>query len=247
MRNTPARRPSQGAARMKIYRLPDRCSALIFDIDGTLYTCPEYVFEQIDSQVRHLGELRGITADEARKLVSDFRKKYAAEHNGSEISLGNLLTYFGIPIKENIEWRKTLFSPEKYLHKDEKLIATLSKLAQTKKLICVTNNPVDPARRTLKALGIDSLIPNIIGLDTCGKSKPAREPFELAAQTAGVPFAECIAVGDRYDIDVALPLRMGMGGIVVSGAEEIYMLPELLDKQNLLFSGNWCFFISAVL
>lgn len=44
------------------------------DIDGTLYTCPAYVFEQIDSQVRHLGELRGITADEARTLVADFRK-----------------------------------------------------------------------------------------------------------------------------------------------------------------------------
>jgi HAD superfamily hydrolase (TIGR01549 family) len=215
---------------MKIYRIPDKCSAVIFDIDGTLYTCPEYVFEQIDSQVRRLGELRGITADEARALVADFRKKYAAEHNGSQISLGNLLTCFGIPIQENIEWRKTLFSPEKYLHKDEKLIRALTDLARTKRLVCVTNNPVDPARRTLKALGIDTIIPDIIGLDTCGKSKPDRKPFELAAQTAGFPLAECIAVGDRYDIDVALPLQMGMGGIVVSGVEEIYTLHELLDK-----------------
>lgn len=215
---------------MKIYRIPDKCSAVIFDIDGTLYTCPAYVFEQIDSQVRHLGELRGITADEARTLVADFRKKYAAEHNGSQISLGNLLTCFGIPIQENIEWRKTLFSPEKYLHKDEKLIRALTDLARTKKLVCVTNNPVATARRTLKALGVDTIIPDIIGLDTCGKSKPDRKPFELAAHTAGSPLAECIAVGDRYDIDVALPLQMGMGGIVVSGVEEIYTLHELLDN-----------------
>ena len=37
-----------------------------------------------------------------------------------------------------------------------------------------------PARKTLEAIGIASLIPDIIGLDTCGKSKPALEPFQLA-------------------------------------------------------------------
>ncbi len=213
---------------MKIYRLPQKCSALIFDIDGTLYTCPEYVHEQIDSQVRYFAQLRGISADDARKMVADFRKTYAGEHNGAKISLGNLLTHFGISIQESIGWRKSLFDPAKYLKRDENLIAALADLAKKYTLICVTNNPVAPAQKTLEVIGISSLISDIIGLDTCFKSKPAREPFELAAKKACSPVSECIAIGDRYDIDVALPLDMGMGGIVVAGAEEVCTLPSLL-------------------
>ena len=216
---------------MQTFALPEQAKALIFDIDSTLYTCPEYAHEQIDSQVRHFATLRGISADAARSLVADYRRKYAADHNGKRISLGNLLVAFGISIEESIEWRKTLFNPADYLHRDEKLIATLAALREQYALACVTNNPVEPARRTLEALGVDGLIPHIIGLDTCKKSKPAREPFMRAMQALQVTAEQCISIGDRYDIDIALPLEMGMGGILVSGVEEVYTLPTLLSES----------------
>lgn len=38
---------------MKIYRIPQKTGAIIFDIDGTLYTSPEYVHEQVDVQIRY--------------------------------------------------------------------------------------------------------------------------------------------------------------------------------------------------
>ena len=214
---------------MQIYQFPLRPRTLIFDIDSTLYTCPEYAHEQIDSQIRYFATLRDISAPDARALVSDYRKKWAQEHNGARISLGNLLLAFGIPIEESIEWRKTLFNPFDYLHKDERLYETLSELSMRYRLVCVTNNPVEPARKTLEALGVDSLIPEIIGLDTCFKSKPAREPFELAMQKTESQASECISIGDRFDIDIALPLDMGMGGILVNGVEEVYMIPDFLD------------------
>ena len=37
-----------------------------------------------------------------------------------------------------------------------------------------------------------------------------------------------IAIGDRFDLDVQLPLQMGMGGIEVSGVEDLYDLHTLL-------------------
>ncbi len=98
-------------------------------------------------------------------------------------------------------------------------------------MICVTNNPVLPARKTLDALGISEFIPEIIGLDTCGVSKPNKKPFLLAAEKTGVPVCDCLAVGDRYDIDIALPLEMGMGGILVNGVEDVYTLPDILDTN----------------
>lgn len=216
---------------METYRLPKKAKCLIFDIDSTLYTCPEYAHEQIDCQVRHFAKLRGITPDEARRMVSDFRKKYAAEHDGKRISLGNLFTHLGISIEESIAWRTALVHPENYLSRDEKLISVLSELKKNYHLICVTNNPVAPAVKTLEVLGIDHLIEKTIGLDTCMKSKPAHEMLELAAKTANATFGECISIGDRFDIDLSLALETGMGGILVSGVEEVYELPALLGEK----------------
>ena len=225
---------------MEIFNLPKNAKCLIFDIDSTLYTCPEYAHEQIDCQIRHFADLRGMTHEQARKMISDARKDYAASHDGKRISLGNLFTHFGITIEESIAWRTALVHPEEYLERDERLISVLADLQRRFSLICVTNNPVAPAVKTLEVLGIDHLIEKTIGLDTCKKSKPDREMLDLAAKTAGVAYNECISIGDRYDIDLALPLEMGMGGILVSGVEEIYELPGILgtSRQKISTSSN---------
>jgi len=211
---------------MKIYKLPENLKAFIFDIDSTLYTNPSYAYEQVDCQVRQFAKERGITADQARKLVADYRKKFALEHNGSKVSLGNTLLAFGVPISQSVEWRRALLEPADFLGPDQRLIETLKILQAEYKMICVTNNPVLPARKTLEALGVSDFFPDIVGLDTCLKSKPAIEPFRTALSILELPASACLAVGDRYDMDIALPLEMGMGGILVSGVEEVYQIPE---------------------
>ena len=214
---------------MKIYKIPDDLQTIIFDIDSTLYTNAAYAFEQVDCQVRQFAKERGITADEARKMVADYRKQFAAAHDGKKISLGNTLLAFGIPIAQSVEWRKTLMEPADFLTRDERLIQTLQKLSERFNLICVTNNPVFTARKTLNAIGISEFFPEIVGLDTCLKSKPAVEPFMKACEITGTTPQECIAIGDRYDMDIALPLELGMGGILVTGVEEVYGIKELFN------------------
>lgn len=217
---------------MKIYKIPADLKAFIFDIDSTLYTNPAYAFEQVDCQVRQFAKERGITADEARKMVADYRKQFAAEHNGSKVSLGNTLLAFGVPISQSVQWRRELLEPSDFLGRDNKLIETLAILQEKYQLICVTNNPVLPARKTLDAIGVSDFFPQIVGLDTCLKSKPAVEPFQTAVEwlskssTEEIKAENCLAVGDRYDMDIALPLEMGMGGILISGVEEVYQIPK---------------------
>ncbi|MCR5172186.1 MAG: HAD family hydrolase [Treponema sp.] len=219
---------------MKVYKIPAETKVLIFDIDSTLYTNPEYAKEQIDSQVRHFADIRGITHDEGRKLVRNFRSEWAKTHGGKKISLGNLLTHFGISIEQSIQWRKTLFDPAKYLCRDEKLIQTMDALSKKYFIICVTNNPVEPATRTLQVIGIQNYIKKVIGLDSLKKSKPAKEIFELALKSSQnvldppVEFNNCISIGDRYDIDLDLPLELGMGAILVDGVNDVYSLNSLL-------------------
>ena len=215
---------------MKTYNIPKNLQTIIFDIDSTLYTNAAYAFEQVDCQVREYAKITGLTADQARKKVAAYRKEFAAKNEGKKVSLGNTLLAFGIPIEQSVEWRKNLLEPALFLSLDEKLIQTLTGLKEKYRMICVTNNPVLPARKTLEALGVSAFFPDIVGLDTCFKSKPALEPFQKACEITQSKAENCLAVGDRYDMDIALPLEMGMGGILVSGVEEVYKLPQLLLK-----------------
>lgn len=207
---------------MQARNIPSEVSALIFDIDNTLYTNEAYAFEQVDVQVREFAKLRGISADEARQMVAEKRKEWAASHDGAQITLANIMLSFNIPVSQSIAWRSELIRPEDFLSEDARLIAVLEKLAEKYKLIAVTNNPVKTGRRNLRALGIEGLFTDVVGLDTCGISKPAPEPFLKAVQLLGVPKEECVSIGDRYAVDLATPLSLNMGAILVSGPEELY-------------------------
>ncbi len=213
---------------MKIFKIPQDLKAIIFDIDGTLYTCPAYVFEQVDVQIRYWSKLNGWTSDEGRKKMNDFRKKWSREHNGKKISLGNAFTHFGVSIEQSIEWRNSLLHPENFLKKNKELTIALEYLKSKYKLLALTNNPVSAAKKNLAAIGIENQITDIIGLDTCCKSKPAKEMLEKAGKMENCTYDQMLSVGDRYDIDLALPLEMGMGGVLVNGAEDVINLSKML-------------------
>ena len=208
---------------MKTYNIPEVVKGIIFDIDGTLYTSEEYVFEQVDVQVRHFAKLKSISVEAARKMVEEYKAKWAENHNGEKISLAKTMAAFGIPVAESIQWRKNLIKPEKFLSRDEKLVKTLENLKSKYKIICVTNNPVFTARKTLEAIGVSEFFPEIIGLDTTGLSKPHYLPFSMALEKLGLNAKNCVAVGDRFNIDIELPVKMGMGGILVDGVEDVYL------------------------
>ncbi len=219
---------SQTGGFPRFYSVPSGLKAIIFDIDSTLYTNAEYAFEQVDCQVRRFASLRGITNDQARKMVADYRKKYAKENGGKKVSLSNTLLSFGVSIEQSVQWRRELIEPADFLGTDKRLQEALAALGRRYKLLCVTNNPLLPAQKTLDALGVADLIEVLVGLDTCNLSKPAKEPFVLAAKKAGTDPASIVSVGDRYDLDLAPALELGMGGILVRGVADVYRLPDLL-------------------
>ncbi len=215
---------------MKKFNIPSdlsRIRGFIFDIDNTLYRDDEYAAEQIDCQVRAFALQKGITAEEGRRMVAEFRAEWAAAHDGAKTSLANVLLHFGVPVAQSIEWRRTLIKPEEFLKPDPDLKKALTALAGRAKLLCVTNNPVATAYRNLKALDIaDVLCPrktaeDIVGLDTCGVSKPDRRVFLRALQVLDLAPGQIVSVGDRFDIDLACPLEMGMSGLLVDGPCDI--------------------------
>jgi phosphoglycolate phosphatase/putative hydrolase of the HAD superfamily len=216
---------------MKTYALKRQCAAILFDMDCTLYTHPEYARSQIELPVERLAVLKGKAFNEMNAGIARWREEWAAEHGG-QISLGNAFAAFGVPIEESVRWREELYQPERYLAKDMRLRAALAALAARFRLAVVTNNPVSIARRTLAVLGVQDFFGAVVGLDTCGVSKPHEAPLRTAAEWCGAAIAACVSVGDRYDIDLALPLQMGMGGVLVDGVEDVYRLPEIFVPKE---------------
>lgn len=212
---------------MKLYSIKKNSETIIFDIDSTLYTNKTYASEQIDVQIRFIADEMNMDYKVLKKQIESYRNEEALK-TGQKQSLGNTLIHFGIPLSKSIELREKLLKPELYIKKDYRLRKVLERLKTKYKLITVTNNPYIPAFKTLVAIGIQDLFIDIISLDKSGVSKPHQKPFELASQKAGSPWDKCISVGDRFSIDLEIPLKMGMGGILVTGVEEVYRLPEIL-------------------
>ena len=219
---------------MKVYYLPSEVKALVFDMDLTLYTHPEYGQYQIDSLVERLGKLRGLSFQEMSCEVEKTRKVLAESQGRGNTSLSNVLCHYGINMEENVRWREETYKPEQFIKEDLKLKANLNELFQSYILGVVTNNPVLIARRTLAALGVGECFTVLVGLDTCMVSKPHEKPFIKFAELAGCPPECCVSIGDRYDIDLDIPLKLSMGGILVDGVEDVYQLPSVL-KQELIY------------
>jgi len=213
---------------MKICHLPACVRALIFDMDLTLYTNPEYGQYQVDCLVERLGRLRGLSFDAMNREIEDARRLWARTHDGKKPSLSNILLSYGISMEENIRWREETCEPAEFLREDTRLKNTLEELSRLYIMGVVTNNPSLVARKTLAALGVEKLLPIVVGLDTCKVAKPHKMPFMKFSELSACPPETCVSIGDRYDIDLDLPLQMGMGGILVDGVEDVYELPEIL-------------------
>ena len=185
--------------------------------------------DQTVSLIRRLSERLSLEFDETKKRIEGIQSFFMRENRGRKLSMGNLFRQFGVSIEENCAWRSELFNPEDYLDPDKTLASILSGLETHFSLAAVTNNTVHIGKRTLNALGVERFFPVIIGLDTSLVSKPHERPFRLACEALGLPCSRLVSIGDRFEVDIELPLVMGMGGILVESMADTYSLPETLQ------------------
>ena len=218
---------------MKIYRLPSTIRALAFDMDLTLYTNPEYGQCQIDRLIEKLGKLRGLSFDDMKREIETARETWKLSHDGKAPSLSNIFLGYGIGMEENIRWREEVCEPAMFISEDTRLRETLGELSRSYTLGVVTNNPALVARKTLAALGVEEFLPIVVALDTCNCAKPHEIPYRKFSELSSSPPEACVSIGDRYDIDLAIPLELGFGAVLVDGVEDVYKLPEVLGRNSI--------------
>lgn len=217
---------------MIVHHLPDTVASLIFDIDQTLYDHPEYYASQSQVQFERLARELGKPLEETREMVENWRREQAQANGGEKPSLANSFAAFGIPTDTSARWRDELYRPEDYLQPDPALRQTLETLATRFRIAAVTNSSTGIGRRTLETLGVTRFFDPVHGLDITGESKPTMLPFRRVAEAHGAPLDQCVSIGDRYHVDLELPLAHGMGGILVQGMQDVYDLPRILGCEG---------------
>jgi len=215
-----------------VSRLPREIQALVFDMDGTLYTHRDYFRYQESSQVARLARRLDISAAAAADMLEEVRE--ARRQAGlPKTSMARLFLGFGIDMATIVRWREEEIRPAEWLDADPRLDASLAMLARHYRLALLTNNPKKVGIDSLEALGIHSRFEAVVGLDDTFESKPSRAPFLKVCGALGLSPSSCVSVGDREDVDIEPALAVGMGAILVNGVEDVYRLPGLLISPGI--------------
>ena len=212
---------------MVVYSIPLQPRALIFDMDGTLYTNDAYLRWQDEAQIRRFAEALSISEEEARARV-DMARKNRAIKGLSDTSLAELLMEFGISLSTLVKWREEAFVPSEWLKPDPLLKIALDTLAAQFKLVLLTNNPHKVGVETLRVLGVRGCFSMVRGLDDSGVAKPSAVPFQKTCQALGLSPSSCVSIGDRKKIDIDPALSLGMGAVLVDGVADVLSIPKLL-------------------
>jgi len=215
---------------MKIYHLPKHIKALVFDVDMTLYDNREYYDSQTDLFINRLSQHLGISYDEITEKVRAIREEFKRS-TGRNLTLGQTVFKLGISLDENFRWRNELFKPEDFLKPDLNLQKTLEKLQKGFKIAAATNNTSQIALRTLKVLGIGEFFPIVIGIDISQESKPTMKPFLMISEQLNIPLNEIVSIGDRFSVDLELPIKNSMGAILIEKMSDVYELPSILRQS----------------
>lgn len=212
---------------MKILSLPADPGAILFDLDGTLYSNEAYLRFQSDSQIERLASHLGIPLSEAKERLDEAKRIHKAK-NAETTSLANHFLSFGVDMETIVRWRIEAFDPSRWLSPDPALAETLASLAACFKLGLLTNNPRLVGERSLETLGVRPHFDFVVGLDDSFRSKPDPAPFRTFLDRLGMDASRCVSVGDREDVDLRPAMALGMGAILVDGVEDVYRLPRVL-------------------
>jgi putative hydrolase of the HAD superfamily len=197
--------------------------AIIFDLDGTLYSSTELAREIHRVAVHSLAGQLGIGLLAAEQRLAG-AKEEIARTSGWEATLSDAFTMLGGDIRELHRSFAQEVHPEPHLVRDQRVIAMLERLAGNYSLYLYTNNNRPLAVKIMVQLGIDGYFRKIFSIEDHWRPKPDRLALELLLEEIAMDPVNCIFVGDRYDVDLRLPAELGGRPFLVRSPEDLLRL-----------------------
>lgn len=178
---------------------------IIFDLDGTLYTRKNYIFQAVRFKViNRIAEIYSSSFKEAGKMYWSLGNQYPNPYKG--------LASLGISPKEYHVIFDSI-NVEKYISYDYKLKQFLDKVNCVKRI--VTFSPQKYSSRVLSALGVENCFDEVINIDKKYNYEKSNYYESLKIVDNNV-LKEIYVVGDDYKNDILPGIRLGFKGFLVT-------------------------------
>ena len=163
-------------------------SAVLFDLDNTIYPASSGVMKGIDVRItEYVRNLLGLEIKQARELRQHYYRTYGTTLNG-------LQRHHGVDAEHYLSHVHDL-AIESFLTSDAELDQLLSELTATKAIF--TNSPAEYARRVLRAMGIERHFAHVFDIRFSGfRPKPDPLVYQSVLDTLGVAGSAAILVED---------------------------------------------------
>lgn len=186
-----------------------KIKAVIFDLDGTLYSSADGLEQQIRPAMRkQTMKALNISEDKARELMVRYRNEYGHGVLGLQKEYGVDPKRFLAAVFSGLD--RSVIQPYKGL---ENHIKALSALAP---LYLVTNSNTDHAQAVLSALKLKSYFTRIFSIeDLYYRLKPLGTGYENILRRIDVPAQSVLVFDDSY-LNLETARKLGMRTVLVS-------------------------------
>ncbi len=201
--------------------------SIVFDLDGTLYVCPEVGEEIQHAAEKLIAATRGVSLAQGRKILRLARARLT-ETLEEEPTLTRTCMELGIEVHEFHQALQANVKPELYLEHDPVLVALLDSLREHCDLYIYTNNSLPLSQKILALLGVQTLFDRIYSIEFTEIPKPDPEAFRRVLEDIGGPPESFLFVGDRARVDLKLPSSLGIPTLLVRETADLLQVHKLL-------------------
>ena len=165
----------------------------LFDLDNTLHNAGASSFRHFDGAMNdYIARALGVSPAEADHLRADYWARYGS-------TLLGLVRHHGVRVEHFVRHTHAFPALEQEMVAHRQDLAALQRLPGRK--IVLTNAGRDYAARVLRALGVDGLFEQIIGIEQMHmfgdlRPKPDARMFRALAARLGVHPSRCVLVED---------------------------------------------------
>jgi putative hydrolase of the HAD superfamily len=208
-----------------------RIRGIIFDLDGTLYVSPGFAATIQETACSYIAGLKGIATDQACRLLATTRS-LLREETDAVPTLSAVCTRLGGNVRDLHAIFTANLRPEAHLIRDERVVALLKRLEQSRPLYLFTNNNRELTARIITILGLNGLFRHIYTIDDTWHGKPDEGLLDRILAEAELTPSEALFVGDRYDVDLRLPEQRGCPVYLSQSVEQLLRLEDILRKMD---------------
>lgn len=203
----------------------NRLTAIVFDLDGTLY-CNAGLAEEI-RQVAAAGLAAQLSVDSETAAAKLAATRGGQSSDGGEMTLSAACELLGGDIMALHRYLAAHVQPEKYLRCDQRVVTLLQDLVRHHRLYIYTNNNRPLTTRIMAAIGVETFFTEVFTVEDFWLPKPDRLALAKLFAAIGAEPGECLFVGDRYDVDLRLPEEHGCTVFLTTSLEQLLTLdPE---------------------